>query len=102
MILWFSLPYLYYIFRNSNYFETFLFAHYNVLRNITSENVTMKKPYFAAIMFGIFTSILFFNLIGMIPYATTLTSYLVISLYMSFTIFVALNIVGFIYNKSAI
>ena len=43
----------------------------------------------------LFTFILTNNLIGMLPYSFTLTSHIILTFFLSFSIFVAMNIIGF-------
>lgn len=56
--------------------------------------VTGSEKYFPVMTF-IFMFILTNNLIGLVPYSFTVTSHMTITFLMSFSIFVAMNIIGF-------
>ena len=43
----------------------------------------------------LFFFILFCNLIGLIPYSFTLTSHIIITFFLSFSVFIGVNIIGF-------
>jgi F-type H+-transporting ATPase subunit a len=52
------------------------------------------KPYFAFI-FSLFMFVLFCNMFGMIPYAFTVTSHIIVTFILASFIFVAVTIIGF-------
>ena len=47
----------------------------------------------------VFLFILFCNLIGLVPYSFTVTSHLIVTFSMSFSIFIGINIIGFKHYK---
>jgi F-type H+-transporting ATPase subunit a len=53
------------------------------------------RKYFPAI-FSIFMFVLFSNMLGMIPYGFTVTSHIVVTFAMAFTIFVGVTVLGFV------
>lgn len=63
-------------------------------RKLISENLLMYRSIFSKFIFFIFFYILISNLAGLIPYSMTTTSFLVLTLFLSATCFVGLNIVG--------
>jgi F0F1-type ATP synthase membrane subunit a len=72
------------------------------LKNILSENVTMKNKNFLNYLLILFLFVLVSNLVGMIPYALTVTSYILVSFFFSLSTFIGLNIIGVIYNGAGI
>lgn len=46
----------------------------------------------------LFSVILLFNLIGLLPYQSTLTSYIAVTFTLSFGMFISINIIGFVVN----
>lgn len=68
---------------------------YEFVSGLVHEQVGEKgKPYFPLI-FTLFTFLLSCNLIGMIPYAFTATSHLVITFTLSFMVFIGVTVIGF-------
>jgi F-type H+-transporting ATPase subunit a len=65
------------------------------VRKLLFENLNMRKFLYFRFFIFIFIYILFSNFIGLIPYSLTTTSFLVLTLYVSFTCFIALNLAGF-------
>ena len=53
------------------------------------------KPYFPFI-FSLFMFVLLCNMVGMLPYAFTVTSHIIVTLIMALFIFIAVTIIGFI------
>ncbi len=67
---------------------------YEFVANILDSNVGKEgKPYFPFI-FTLFLFILFSNLLGLIPYSYTVTSQIVVTFAMAFTIFIAVTLIG--------
>ncbi|KAI4298022.1 hypothetical protein L6164_037874 [Bauhinia variegata] len=72
---------------------------YDFVLNLVNEqigglSVNVKQRFFPCI-FVTFTFLLFLNLQGMIPYSFTVTSHFLITLGLSFSIFIGITIVGF-------
>lgn len=69
---------------------------YDFVLNLVNEQIggNVKQVFFPCI-FVIFTFLLFCNLQGMIPYSFTVTSHFLITLGLSFSIFIGITIVGF-------
>mgnify|MGYP001490523901 FL=1 len=69
---------------------------YNFIAKMISDTAGSKaKPYFPFI-FSLFVFVLFCNMIGMLPYAFTVTSHIIVTLVMAIFIFVAVTIIGFL------
>ena len=68
---------------------------YTFVSKMISDTAGLKaKPYFAFI-FSLFMFVLFCNMFGMIPYAFTVTSHIIVTLIMALFIFIAVTIIGF-------
>ena len=68
---------------------------YSLVAGLLSDIVTTGSEKYFPVMVFIFMFILTNNLIGLIPYSFTITSHMTVTFLMSFSIFVALNIIGF-------
>ena len=69
---------------------------YNFISKMISDTAGSKaKPYFPFI-FSLFMFVLFCNMIGMLPYAFTVTSHIIVTLVMALFIFISVTIIGFI------
>ena len=69
---------------------------YTFVSKMISDTAGSKaKPYFAFI-FSIFMFVLFCNMFGMIPYAFTVTSHIIVTFILASFIFVGVTIIGFI------
>ena len=67
---------------------------YEFVANILDSNVGKEgKPYFPFI-FTLFLFILFSNLLGLIPYSYTVTSQIIVTFAMAFTIFIGVTLIG--------
>ena len=67
---------------------------YTLILSLIKENIKSKRgPLFFPLVFSIFIFILSLNLIGLIPYSFTLTSHLVVTLALSLSIFIGINII---------
>jgi len=53
-------------------------------------------------LFFLFTNLLFFNVLGLLPFTFTVTSSFVVTLFFSLTVFLAANIMGIYYNGSSL
>ena len=65
-----------------------------VSKMISDTAGSKAKPYFAFI-FSIFMFVLFCNMFGMIPYAFTVTSHIIVTFILASFIFVGVTIIGF-------
>lgn len=68
---------------------------YALVSQILSDIITTGSEKYFPFMAVLFMFILSNNLIGMIPYSFTITSHITLTFFLSFSIFVALNIIGF-------
>ena len=68
---------------------------YSLVAELLSDIVTTGSEKYFPVMVLVFMFIATNNLIGLVPYSFTITSHLTITFFMSFSIFIALNIIGF-------
>jgi ATP synthase subunit 6 len=102
IIIWIMVPWQYSNLRNWKINEKVVYLIIMFLKNILSENVTMKNKNFLNYLLILFLFVLVSNLVGMIPYALTVTSYILVSFFFSLSTFIGLNIIGVIYNGAGI
>ena len=68
---------------------------YNFIAKMISDTAGSKaKPYFSFI-FSLFMFVLFCNMFGMIPYAFTVTSHIIVTFVLAAFIFIGVTIIGF-------
>jgi F-type H+-transporting ATPase subunit a len=72
------------------------------LKNILMENAIMKNKNFIIYLLMLLLFISVSNLVGMVPYALTVTSYISVSFFLSLVTFLALNITGYFYNGASV
>jgi F-type H+-transporting ATPase subunit a len=72
------------------------------LKNVLAENVAMKNKNFLNYLLILLLFVLVSNLVGMVPFALTVTSYISVSFFFSLATFIGLNIIGCIYNGASI
>ena len=73
---------------------------YQMVLGVVQENAgPVGKKYFPLI-FTTFLIILFSNLLGMIPYSFTVTSHLILTFSLALAIFVGINILGILKNRT--
>lgn len=97
----------YLFFLNINFYKKdhlmmifFLVQIIQFVSNLIYSNVGKYGEKFLIFLSNIFLFILFSNLIGMIPFAFTITSHIIITISLSFIAFIGLNILGFEKHKS--
>lgn len=68
---------------------------YDVVSQLLFDNINLEGEKYFPYISMIFIFILFSNLIGLIPYSFTVTSHIVVTFTLSFSIFIGVNIIGF-------
>jgi ATP synthase subunit 6 len=68
---------------------------YRLVIQLLSDIITTQSEKYFPFMVVIFIFILSNNLIGLVPYSFTVTSHITLTFMMSFSVFVAMNIIGF-------
>jgi F-type H+-transporting ATPase subunit a len=84
----------------SNALQSLVEQIYDFMLNLVNEQIgglsgNVKQKFFPCISAVTFTSSLFRNPQGMIPFSFTMTSHFLITLALSFSIFIGITIVGF-------
>jgi ATP synthase subunit 6 len=102
IIFWVMLPWFASNLKTWNKNEVILFLILIFIKNIVHENINMKNKNFLTYLLLLFFFILISNLVGMIPYALTVTSYLIVSFFFSLVTFLGLNWIGILYNGASI
>jgi ATP synthase subunit 6 len=72
-----------------------------IIQLLRSNLNKMGEKYYPYI-FNLFSLIVFCNLIGLIPYSFTITSHLIITFLLSFSVFIGVTLIGFNKNRFAI
>jgi F-type H+-transporting ATPase subunit a len=65
------------------------------ISELVKSSLNKRGELFYPFISSLFVLVLFCNLIGLIPYSFTLTSHLIITFLLSFSVFIGVNIVGF-------
>jgi len=77
-----------------NRWQSIIEIIYKLILSLVTDNIKDKKnQYFFPLVFSIFFLLLSINLIGLIPYSFTLTSHLIVTLALSLSIFIGINII---------
>ena len=75
-------------------FQLFIEFFFLTLLKIVTDNIRGNKAeLFFPLIFSLFFFIVSLNLIGLIPYSFTVTSHFVVTLFLSFSVFVGMNII---------
>lgn len=82
-----------------NNWQFFIETIYETILKLLFDNLNYYGEKFFPFISVVFLFILFSNLIGLVPYSFTITSHLIITFSMSFSIFVGINIIGYNYHK---
>lgn len=82
-----------------NNWQVLLELIYEVCAQLLYDNINNEGENYFPFISVLFSSILFLNLIGLIPYSFTVTSHLIITFSLSLTVFIGVNIIGFKIHK---
>ena len=69
-------------------------SFYTLTTNIIQDNLGSKGKIYFPFIFSLHTMLLFCNLIGMVPYSFTVTSHIIFTFSLAFSIFIGINIIG--------
>ena len=83
-----------------NNWQTLIETIYETVSQLLFDNINIKGEKYFPFISVLFLFILLVNLIGLIPYSFTITSHLIVTFAMSFSIFIGVNIIGFKIHKS--
>lgn len=78
-----------------NSWQFLIESFYEISLQLVNDNLGEKGEKYFPFISVLFFFIVFNNLIGLIPYSFTITSHLIVTFSISFSIFVGLNIIGF-------
>jgi len=77
-----------------NRWQSIIEIMHKMILSLVTENIKNKKSqYFFPLVFSVFFLLVSLNLIGLIPYSFTLTSHLIVTLTLSVSIFIGINII---------
>ena len=77
-----------------NRWQSIIEIMHKMILSLVTENIKNKNSqYFFPLVFSIFFFLLSLNLVGLIPYSFTLTSHLIVTLTISLSIFIGINII---------
>ena len=82
-----------------NSWQIFIEVAYDAVSQLLFDNINVEGEKYFPFISVIFTFILFSNLIGLIPYSFTVTSHIIITFTLSFSVFIGINIIGFQRHK---
>jgi len=78
-----------------NIWQIFIEIIYDAVSQLLFDNIKLEGEKYFPYISVIFIFILFNNLIGLIPYSFTITSHIIVTFTLSFSIFIGVNIIGF-------
>lgn len=67
---------------------------YQLVQSMVKENLYIRKQQYFAVLFYLFMTLLFANLIGLLPYSFTVTSSFIVTLFISLLHFIGVNTIG--------
>merc|ERR1712066_1030341 len=77
-----------------NTWQIFIETVYDMVSQLLFDNINIEGEKYFPYVSMIFVFILFSNLSGLIPYSFTVTSHIIITFTLSFSIFIGVNIIG--------
>lgn len=83
-----------YNFNLTNNYDFATKSIYQLVQSIVKENLYIRKQQYFAVLFYLFVTLLFANLIGLLPYSFTVTSSFVVTLFISLLHFIGVNTIG--------
>ncbi len=75
-------------------YDYVLSVMYNLVRSIVRENLYVRKQRYFNVVLYLFLTLLFANLVGMVPYSFTVTSSFVVTLFLSLGHFMGINLIA--------
>jgi F0F1-type ATP synthase membrane subunit a len=83
-----------YNFNLTNNYDFAIRTMYQLVQSMVKENLYIKKQQYFSVLFYLFVTLLFANLIGLLPYSFTITSSFIVTLFISLTHFLGVNTIG--------
>mgnify|MGYP000921510104 CR=1 FL=1 len=78
--------------------QAFIESLYEFVYTLVYENIGNKGNKYFPFIFVLFIYILACNLLGMIPYSFTVTSHIIVTFFLSLSIFIGVTIIGFMHH----
>jgi F-type H+-transporting ATPase subunit a len=78
----------------TNNYDFVIRSLYQLVQSMVKENLYIRKQQYFAVLFYLFMTLLFANLIGLLPYSFTVTSSFVVTLFISLMHFIGINTIG--------
>jgi F-type H+-transporting ATPase subunit a len=78
----------------TNNYDYVTYNIYQLVRAMVKENLYIRKQQYFAVLFYLFLTIFFANLVGLLPYSFTVTSSFIVTLFISLLHFIGVNIIG--------
>lgn len=78
----------------TNNYDFALRSIYQLVQSMVKENLYIRKQQYFTVLFYLFLTLLFANLIGLLPYSFTVTSSFVVTLFISLMHFIGVNTIG--------
>jgi len=78
--------------------QAFVESIYEFVYTLVYENIGSKGNKYFPFIFVLFIYILACNLLGMIPYSFTVTSHIIVTFFLSLSIFISVTIIGFMHH----
>ena len=82
-----------------NNLSLILFFFLNFIYSLFKDSINLKKYSSLILFFYLFLFIFISNLLGMVPYSITITSHLILTLYLSLSFFIGNNIIGIFFHQ---
>jgi F-type H+-transporting ATPase subunit a len=83
------------LFFNANSWQKGVESISEITAQLTSDIITSSSEKYFPIVSVLFNFILLSNLIGLVPYSFTATSHLIVTFFLSFSVFIGINIITF-------
>lgn len=82
-----------------NTWQVFIETAYDTVSQLLFDNISLEGEKYFPFISVIFIFILFSNLIGLVPYSFTVTSHIIVTFTLSFSIFIGVNIIAFNHHR---
>jgi len=82
-----------------NTWQIFVETIYEIIAQLLFDNINLEGERYFPFISTIFVFILLGNLIGLLPYSFTVTSHVIVTFTLSFSIFIGVNVIGFQRHK---
>jgi len=83
-----------YDFNVTNNYDFATRSLYKLVQSMVKENLYIRKQQYFAVLFYLFLTLLFANLVGLLPYSFTVTSSFIVTFFISLGHFVGVNVIG--------